>query len=72
MGCPKCGSSQDHIFTCESDGKTKWIIERCSRCQYAGWPDNPTPYADFIKDREARKGGGRDDGAAVDRWGHSL
>lgn len=47
--CPKCGSHQEHIYTIE--GRKRYAIERCPRCEFAGWPDNPIPYDEYLRKR---------------------
>jgi len=55
--CPKCLSHSEHIFTFESSPKTgvQWVIERCPKCQYAGWPGNPLKYDEYLAARRNKE-----------------
>lgn len=61
MQCPKCGSKSEHIKTFEQSPKTNrmWVIERCPRCNYAGWDGFPKLYDDYLEDRTQNVNDGR-------------
>lgn len=59
--CPKCMFHADHVYTFESDKKgVQWVIERCPNCGYAGFPDNPHRYNDYLTKRRRKELGGSD------------
>ena len=72
--CPKCYSLAEHIKTFDIDPSTgeQWVIERCPRCQYAGWEGNPRLYSDYLENRTTKPDEGCDNGPSTGKWRFGL